>query len=768
MGLLNRRRPEDRQESQSEQQQQQQPAKENAKAPKRDRLKRGLTKDGFTSFLRPVQSNSSASSISASQDAAAVKSDAASYRGNLSRSQTLPDITVQPPGATSQQPQQLPTSIPKLFRTATIGSTTGRGAASAETSNEPTDYVPRRRGSRFTPSLPNIRDTLKISKTTGRRKSSPAVPEVGEIMRSVTPEEQPASHQSQQQQTLDPSAALGSWTPDPANHGSRPPSSPEMSAVGSVRSGRSRFFPSLQNIREHTGPALRLRSRGKNSNRARSSVRTQTDDEGSPRHSKEASHYPEFLLDRRPPGSRPSSAPGQLQEPKIDLLIRNPPPLPRTMDSSTQTEVAPEEPEQLEPLEALPEDINGEATDGEDNTDNAPNSEGSFRLRDHQFKPSSPKRTMSLPSVTFYPGSFDKDTESYFAPRPRRSSDSSSYRRSTSASGSERSPSSRTSIEVVSPRGGTTLMTASAAWKSFNKANMSVKRQRQATTGTEIRNPSLSEYLADLPIPDTSTNTAPLRPRQSIRDHRSTITTIPTPPPSITSAGQSTLFAEPGSTGRSSMSTTAGITAAVVGALAGAMTVASRWSSPPSSSSPGPISMTSVGEASPFSSASVDSRKIRKTEEEFGPFGDIKVSQKPSATTPARKSLLEAAQSEVAWQKHWGLNALKEAHVQDVDTDGLEFDEELAAFQPDRPQKDLYRRNKDDVNCSSSSLTPGVSESQTPDISSSRAIDPLKSLDLSSTALERLSAILRHLKPSPSQTIINAAQNGITEPLGGL
>lgn len=178
--------------------------------------------------------------------------------------------------------------------------------------------------------------------------------------------------------------------------------------------------------------------------------------------------------------------------------------------------------------------------------------------------------------------------------------------------------------------------------------------------------------------------------------------------------------------------------------------------------------MTSVGEASPFSSASVDSRKIRKTEEEFGPFGDIKVSQKPSATTPARKSLLEAAQSEVAWQKHWGLNALKEAHVQDVDTDGLEFDEELAAFQPDRPQKDLYRRNKDDVNCSSSSLTPGVSESQTPDISSSRAIDPLKSLDLSSTALERLSAILRHLKPSPSQTIINAAQNGITEPLGGL
>ncbi|KAI5306460.1 hypothetical protein KEM56_000808 [Ascosphaera pollenicola] len=775
MGILNRRRPEDRQESQINEQP---VAKENGKGPKRDRLKRGLTKDGFTSFLRPVQSNSSASSTrsaSHSQDAAATFSDTASHRGKLSRSQTLPDITVQPPGNAPQQ-QPTPSSfLPKLHRTATVTSTTA-GAAAA--THEPTENAPRRPRSRFTPSLPNIRDTLKISKSTGRRKSSPAVPEVTETAAVETTENQPAP----QQQTLDPNAAQGSWTPDQASHGSRPPSSPEMSAVGSIRSGRSRFFPSLQNIREHTGPALRLRSRTKNGNR--SSVKTQTDDEVSPRPSKEMSRFPDFLLDRPPPGSRPSSAPGQLQEPKVDLLIRNLPPLPRMMDSSTQTEVAPEEPEQLElpaPLDVLPENVDAEAAIDEV-TDKVPSIRGPLRLRDYEFKPSTPKRTMSLPSVVLHPGSFDKDTESYFVPRPRRASESSSYRQTNSVPpGSEGTPSPPTSTEVVSPM-GTTLLTASAAWKSFNKANMAVKRQRQNNAATETREPAPNERLADLPIPDPPADMPVLHTRPSIRDQHSMVTQTPTPPPSVHSAGpgsrmSGTLFAKPDSTGTSSMSTSAGITAAVVGALAGAITVAARWSSP-SSSAPDPTSIMSVGETSPFSSASVDARKIRKNED-ADPFSGISFSQQSTRTTaPARQSLLEAAQSDVAWQKHWGYDALKQAQAQDMDTDGLEFDDELAAFQPDRPQKDIIRRGKGDNigddkgNNSSKSDSKGSgtadAQAQSANDASSKNTEPLKPLDPANTALERLSAILRHLKPSPSQALTAAASSGITEPRSGL
>ncbi|KAI5290469.1 hypothetical protein KEM54_001475 [Ascosphaera aggregata] len=760
MGLLPRRRLDDRQEPQNEQQLVNQPAKEPVKGAKRERLKRGLTKDGFTSFLRPVTSNtnSSASSTkSASQNPAAASSDAASRRGTLSRSRTLPDITVQPPGESSPP-------LPRLQRTNTA-------------TNDLTDDQAKRPKNRFTPSLPNIRDTLRLSKSTARRRSSPAVtppPGIAEVA-DESLENQPQDQLSSDQQNSEPT--LAPWTPEQLSPGARPPGSLELSTVGSVRSGKSRFFPSLQNIREHTGPTLRFMSRTRNG--AQSSARTQTDDEGfSDRPSKEVSRF-DFLLsgDRQPPGSRPSSAPGQLQEPKIDLLVRNPPPTaevkpPKMMDSSTQTETAPEpaeQPEQTLLQRPLAKGVIAEAAIEEDDASRV-SSHNSFRSQDYQFKPSTPKRTMSLPSV-MHPGSYDKDTESYFVPTRRRSSDSSSSRRTCSVPPrSEHSSTPWTSEEMESPM-ETVLLSPSTAWKSPNKANTAVKRQRQNIQDVVPQEPASSrpQPLIELPIPDPSIDLPASASRRTARESSPGISRLPSRCPSRQSAQSGsrlpgTLLVPPDNTGRCSMSTSAGITAAVVGALAGAITVASRWSSPPSEGGSDPTSMMSIGEASPYSSVSLDARKVRQKNANTNPITDaIATQQLADVNKPSSQSLLQAAQSESAWQEHFGVYKQQESLVQDTNSETLQFDEELAAFQPNRPLKDKLKREDDEQGAKAAgteqSTKPADQAQESAESVSSIRSESVKASNITSTAIERLSTILRHLKTPPSQVTTPATDS---------
>ncbi|KAI5296093.1 hypothetical protein KEM52_005712 [Ascosphaera acerosa] len=645
----------------------------------------------------------------------------------------------------------------------------------------------RRPKSRFTPSLPNIRDTLKLSKNSTRRKSVQVVPDI------VESADEPSHHHDSNYLSDHDQASLDD---DLAGFGMRPPGSPDPSAVQSVRSTRSRFVPSLQNIKELTGPALRFRSRSRNSATqpsAEAQVPMQAVEEAGEGKSPTALERFEALFprnDRGATGERPSSAPGQMQEPTIDILAREATQIagirPVMMDSATQTELAPvpareaesepdpgsgpqSQPESEPPPAAQPE---AEPTRGldpitphtpartldESLTDDEPGPETppaaaplAQQLLDYNLTASDAKRAVSLP-LMMHPGAYDHDSDSYFVPSPRarRSSESLDYGRPARI---------RTSHDL--PEDTAATMSPTTAWKTLHKANMAAKRQRHPSAGlpastnqvqpalqaAPVANQSGVDVVTKVSLQDASTPHPPA-------DQLTPASSQPPFPPTLGYSAQpinqlsTTLFAESELSERPTMSTGAGIAAAIVGAVAGAVTVASRFTSKTgaaASSTP----MLGLEDFGPFSGVNLDTRRVRQQHTLA-----CSTTLQPNLThspPSASQSLLQAAQSDDTWQEHWGIYTHEElALQQDTDFYGCDFDEELAALQPNRPPQ--RRHNSDGA--TDRAASPLLQDESlpvltTPDLGAqdvSVQVDTMK--PAGSPALERLSAILRQLNPT--------------------
>ncbi|KAI5297496.1 hypothetical protein KEM55_004592, partial [Ascosphaera atra] len=479
------------------------------KEPSRSRLKRGLTKDGFTSFLRQVPSarSSTHSARSGSADgsngaaAGGKESGGGFHMPRFRRSHTLSDIHAGEPApapvgpatgssgsnagfaeSQSQPTSQQPTPGP---------STPAATPAPAAPGNEGQQQKHRRR---LTPSLPNLKDTFK-KPMTGRRKSTTATPSKQAPSDAAVPPASPTSHPPSIQET--PASPT-------SNARLRAPGSLDLSAAPSVRSAKSRFSPSLQNIGEHPAGDLLYPLEETTSNTWTNSGT----DAGSVRHGQGRDvRRLLFPVDRKAAekGGRPTSAPGQLQEPKVDLLDRKMPPGPRMADSSTQTDLLPPPPPPQPAAQGASRQPEGEGVDTQTrrHPGTAPNtSSHSTQSEDGTAQRSpSPRRATSMPLAP-------EQSEAVKPPTRTRSrgSSQSSARRSISE------PAAATRPEPpLSPRSPTTTTTMGLSgigmsemdWR-LKKANTSAKRQGPGspTQQTPPPPPASNMRLSDLPIPE--------------------------------------------------------------------------------------------------------------------------------------------------------------------------------------------------------------------------------------------------------------------------